>query len=186
MNNAVHCFLKAVMITGLLALSLDAASAREESQEQVKTIELYECEDAKLGIRFYCDPDWELETDEGVIFVVMTREPLATLTVAASDSPVLFDQQVNRPVIKEIGQYADGFTVERGVSFAGKDAVLAKGVAGDRPDTRLHDFYVLHDLRLYTVMFAVRPKEQWEQVRPLMEKIVESFRFVNGEGGRAP
>ena len=79
--------------------------------------------------------------------------------------------------IQEMGQYAPGFKSEV-IKMAGQEAIRVEGVFKNSPETKVLDFYILHDLNLYSLLFSVDPQSSWEVYEPLIMKIVNSFEFV--------
>jgi len=146
-------------------------------ENPVKEVELEVCTDDKLQVKFLCNPDWELETEDNAMLIVISKDPVVTLTIAKAKSPVIFLEQLTKETLAEMGQYADGFTQEK-AQFAGQEAVKVQGVPKEFPEIRLLDHYVLYDLILYSVLFSVNPKEKFDDYAALFNKITESFAFV--------
>ena len=55
--------------------------------------------------------------------------------------------------------------------------------AKEHPEIRLRDYYVISELNLYGVLFAVSPKEKWEEYESLTTMIVNSLTFSMPGGG---
>ncbi len=142
-----------------------------------KSIELQVCRDSRLGIRLLCNPDWGLQTEKETMLIIVSSDPAVTITIAQSKSPVIFPEQLTRDALSEMGQYAEGFIVEN-VTFAKERAICVEGFSREYPEIRLLDYYVVHDFKLYSVLFSVNPKERWPDYRPLIDKIIDSFEFV--------
>ena len=166
------------------AFRVSVSVAEEPVQETVKkadipqkAVELSPCRDGRLGVKFLCDPDWELQTEEETMLIVISSDPAVTVTVARSKAPVVFVEQLTKESLKQMGQYADGFMTEN-VQFAKQKAVKVEGFAEAYPEIRLLDYYVVNDFKLFSVLFSVNPKEKWADYRPLIEKVVESFEFL--------
>jgi len=149
----------------------------DENSAPIKTVDLQVCTDDKLQVKFLCNPDWELETEDNAMLIVISEDPVVTLTIAKSKSPVIFLEQLTKETLAEMGQYTDGFTQET-AQFAGHEAVKVQGVPKEFPEIRLLDHYVLYDLSLYSVLFSVNPKEKFDEYAALFNKIAESFTFV--------
>jgi hypothetical protein len=139
-------------------------------------IELHRCSDAKLGVRFYCNPDWELVSEGDSMLMIISEDPVVTLTIAKSEQPVIFLDQLTEDVLQEIGQYADGFGVSR-VWMANQEAVQVIGHHRWHPETQLIDHYLIHDVDLYSVLISISPKESVRDYENLLNIIVEHFEF---------
>lgn len=142
-----------------------------------QSIELHECSDDKLKVSFLCNPDWELRTEEDALFIIISRNnPRITMTVAKSEAPVLFLTQLTRSALKEIGEYADGFTMQS-VLINDVEAVNVVASSESFPQMYLQDYYLIHDVSLYALLFSVEPKDQSPAYEDMIYKIKESFRF---------
>lgn len=141
-------------------------------------IELHDCLDEDLGIRFLCNPDWQVQTDEHVVMLIISQEPTVTLTIAKSEHPVVFLEQLNDAFLAEIGGYAPGFLRET-LHLEGKDIIRIEGVARDFPEMKLLDYYFIKDFALYSILFSIDPEEQYPLYRNLIERILESFEVVS-------
>ena len=139
-------------------------------------VSLNECTDSKLKVHFSCNPDWELQTEHNTMLIIIFQKPLVTMTVGKSDTHVLFVEQLTKDNLQEMGQYAEGFTIEKG-TLAGENAVRVSGFPKDHPEVKFLDYYILHDLHLYSVLFSVSPKERWNDYGALFNKILQSFAF---------
>jgi len=153
-----------------------AQPVEKAGENQDAIIDLHACSDEGLAINFLCNPDWELQTDEDVLFVVISSEPEVTMTIARADSPVVFLDQLADPYLQEIGGYEEGFVSSR-IMLGSREAVRVEGVSSGDPDMQMEDYYLLDDFNLYSVLFSVYPKEEWPKYKELFSKIVKSVQF---------
>jgi len=142
-----------------------------------KIVELQVCTDDKLRVKFLCNPDWALETEADAMLIVISEDPAVTMTIAKSKSPVIFLGQLTKEALQEMGQYAEGFSQEK-AKLASGDAIKVQGFSREFPEIRLLDYYLLHDLSLYSVLFSVNPKEKFDDFGPLLNQIADSFGFL--------
>ena len=156
------------------AFSDDKKPSRNTSQ----TIELHECSEKKLGLKFLCNLDWIIETDKDAILVVMADEPAVTMTLAQAKSPVIFFEQLDDEALKGMGQYVSGFTKKQ-ILIGGEKAWQIKGFSKGYPEIQLLDFYFIHDLKLYSVLFSVDPKQDFDNYEELFTRIAQSIVFFD-------
>ena len=163
---------------GIKVFAADSSSPSQPvHQSAVKEIPLHECTDDRMAVKFLCNPDWKLETKENTLFIIIEETPSVTLTIARSDSPVIFLKQLTKPVLQEMGQYEKDFQTQD-VKLNNSDALMVSGYSKDHPDLRLLDYYLIHDVQLYSILFAVAPKERWDDYEELIKKIVGSIEFL--------
>ena len=160
-----------------LGFCAPTVSAQEKS---FKEFELSTCTDKKLGVKFLCGADWELQTDQDAILVVISEDPAVTFTVARTKSPVIYIDQLSHQTLKEIGQYADDFEMKK-VQWAGLEGAQVDAAAADYPEIKLRDFYLLREPYLYSFLFSVNPQEDFEKFVPLFAKIMGSVQFIPEE-----
>jgi hypothetical protein len=149
-----------------------------ESEQRTQMIDLHVCRDERLGVKFLCNPDWELKTDEGAIFVVISQDPQVTLTIAKSDSADIVMDHLTRSVLLELGEYADDFQSKR-IKLNEYDAIRVDAISRDFPDMRLLDYYLLHDMSLVSILFSVKPQSRWVDYAQLMDGVLKSFEFLD-------
>ena len=159
-----------------MVLWLNGLCFGSEKAEESLATQLTTCTDKKLGVEFLCGAEWQLETDQDALLMIISEEPAITLTVAKTKSPVTFVEELSQPVLKEIGQYADHFDFKR-TKVAGEEAIEVNAVAEKFPEIRLRDFYILRGSQLYSILFSVNPQEALERYQPLFKKIIESIVF---------
>lgn len=177
MKQILHIGLYALgLFLGIAAFAISAETPPGR-QNPFTTVDLQACMDETLGVKFLCNRDWKLKTEQKAILIIISEGPAVTLTIARFNSPVVFLEQLTQKTLQDLGQYAGGFTHEI-VPFANQKAIKVQGIAEDFPEIRLLDFYLLHDLSLYSVLFSVNPQEEFEQFGPLFNRIVASFTFL--------
>lgn len=147
------------------------------------TVELYDCIDDDIGIRFLCNPDWQVQTDENVVMLIISQEPAITLTIARSDHPVIFLEQLTDEFLAEIGGYAPEFSRET-LHLKEKEIIRIEGVARDFPEMKLLDYYFIKNFTLYSILFSIDPEEYYPFYRSLIERILDSFEVVSLEEPR--
>lgn len=141
--------------------------------------EVHYCQDDQMRVQFLCNPDWIMEEDEsGSRLIVISEDPLVTLTLAKEDGSVITLKDLTWPVLKEMGQYQDDYALNY-VTVAGRDTINTEAIAVTDGDMRLSDFYMTRDGVLYTFLFAVKPKDQFTQVMPLIFNIMNSVQFLD-------
>ncbi|MCA9409324.1 MAG: hypothetical protein H6755_01090 [Candidatus Omnitrophica bacterium] len=154
------------------------AFAREEADVQpaVEIVNLHTCRDEKMKVEFLCYPDWELKTENDTLLMIISDQPYVTFTIAKSESPVIFLKQLTNSVLQELGQYQDGFKTQV-VLLAGEEAIQIMGVSKELLSSGFNDYYLIHDLQLYSFLFSVDPKERWKDYEDLIYRIKESIKF---------
>lgn len=160
-----------------VVLLAGAAFSQEGPDDGNQEIALSTCSDEEFGVEFLCNPDWQIEVGQGAILIIISEDPAVTMTIAKTYTPVFSLSQLDRDVLKKMGQYAEGFETER-LIFANRDAIKVKGFAEDYPEMRLLDYYSINDVDMYSILFSVSPKEEWDRYQYLIDHIAESFRFI--------
>lgn len=169
---------KILITVFLISTGFCASFAHAKEDETVALMRLEPCKDERLGISILCNPDWELEEYEDTMLIIISSDPAVTLTIAKINESVNFLEELNMEYLKEIGQYMDGFQIEK-VTVNKEKAIMVKAFSQQYPDIRLLDYYFLHDKALYGVLFSVNPREDWDKYKTLLKKIAESFKFVD-------
>jgi len=135
------------------------------------------CTDAKLGVRFSCDPDWKIETDENVLMIIISDQPNVTMTITRTSPGPESLESLTMSAIKEIGNYADGFTVYR-TTLNGKPVVEIRGASAKINDLHLHDYYFLENGALYGILFSITPFDAVQEYDTLIKKMITMFEFI--------
>jgi len=137
-------------------------------------VDLHLCRDDHLGVELLCNRKWKQDKEDNVVMMVIEEDPAVLLTVARMEKPVTGIEELTADRIKILGQYADGFKTQR-VRVGGDEAVKVEGFSEPFPEMRLMDFYVVHDYTLYSFLFSVNSKDEWDNYTVLFDKIVESI-----------
>ena len=149
-----------------------------EGISMVEGVELHTCRDDQFGVRFSCNPDWEIEIHEGSVLLIISKDPAVTMTIAQTATPLVFISQINKKFLQEMGHYSDGFETEQ-VRLANQDAIKVKAFSREFSEVRLLDYYVLRGKVLYSILFSVNPKDEWDHYKFLIKRITDSFAFIN-------
>ncbi len=167
-----------VILSGLLLIagSVFVLFAEEMSASSTQGLELRV--DDKLGYKIKCNPDWGLKAEDNSVLFITSDEPYVVISINKSEDTGRSLDQLTIPVLQEIGRYAKDFQI-RHTKIAGYDAVNVKGAPQGYPDTRVSDYYIIKDGYLYSLLFSVSPKEEWETHTDLFDEMLASFQFVS-------
>lgn len=135
------------------------------------------CADSEFGMRFMCEADWKWRRIDSALLIIISTNPTVTLTITRFNSSLTYLQQLTHEYLAGKDLYLDDFRTED-VTFAGNRAVKVKAFSKKYPDIRLTDYYVMHNGNLYGVMFTVYPKEHWDEYQYMVQKISDSFSFL--------
>ena len=161
----------------LIFLTVCPAALADESTVAAGTIELHKCTDAKLEVELLCHPDWELQTEEDMVLMIVSQKPLVTVTIAKSQGKGISLRRLTPGVLQEMGQYAEGFETHN-VLIDGQRAIEVKGHSLAHPTARFLDYYIVRRGQLYSVLFSVDPQERWPDYEPLLLEIKGSVHFL--------
>lgn len=176
-----HCRVIFILMLILYPSHAQADSDLEAIQQAQGVVDLHLCREAKLGVEILCNRNWKQEIDrDQAVLMVISQDPAVLLTVAKAKEPVTGIEELTQEKIKSLGHYALGFTMET-VTLSGSPAVKVEGFSEDFPETRLLDYYVVHDYQLYSFLFSIDPKEAWVDYAVLFAKIAQSITFSNGK-----
>ncbi|MBU0469715.1 MAG: hypothetical protein KKD07_00970 [Candidatus Omnitrophica bacterium] len=145
--------------------------------KRLNSSELITCSIDKFGIRFLCDPHWDIQDIDDNIFVTISKTPSVILTFAKIDSKIAFSQQISLEFLKQRNLYSDGFKMED-VKFAGKNAIKVKAFSKTEPNMRRSDYFLINDSSLYGILFSVYPKESWEDFKFIIKTVEDSIFFI--------
>ena len=179
----------------LISLIYTVASSKQKSDvsEAVKTVKLpnelkqYQesdrrlksCTEKNLRIKYLCDFSWvDLHENPDMMFVDISENPSVKFKFLKIDIDILTIHQLSREKLQAIGQYGDGFVTEA-TTVAGYEAIKVKAFARENPDVRLTDYYFVKDHSLYSVMFSVNPKTEWDNFQFTIRDIVNSIEFMS-------
>ncbi|MDD3375211.1 MAG: hypothetical protein PHY73_05765 [Candidatus Omnitrophica bacterium] len=149
-------------------------SVEKEDLSFEKDSDLQICSDQKLGVKFLCNSNWEVQTDENAVMLFVSRDPEITLTIAKSEDPVNSIDQLTKENLKVIGGYKDGFKIEE-TMVAGKLALKVEGYSESIPEMKLADYYFVNNNQLYSFLFAVNPFEEYPYCEKFLSRIVASI-----------
>jgi hypothetical protein len=154
-----------------------ADESLKEIEEAQGVIDIHPCLDERLGVELLCNRQWKQEVEPHAVMMVISPNPAVLLTVARAEEPVTGIEELTVERLKALGQYAEeGFKAEK-VTVNGNQAIRVEGFAKDYPELRLLDFYVIHDYTLYSFLFSVNPKEEWDNYSVLFGKIAQSIKI---------
>lgn len=159
-----------ILSTSALAASVPEASGNSEKRLSV-------CREAEMGLKFSCDPAWAVRFDHATDMFVISEEPEVVLTIAKEATSLVSLEQLTPSHLSVLGNYADGFSVER-IRIDGMKALKVKAYDRSIPDMRVTDIYVIKDGYLYKLLFSVSPREAWRRYQFLLNDIVLSLRFL--------
>ena len=155
------------------------ASAMSQKESGIQN-----CYDDRMGVRFLCDPDWELVEGEDVILLVVSEDPAVTITISKTKTPIKFLEQIDKQSAAKIGDYKEGFQMEI-LRLAKVKALEIKAISVSSPETYLLDYYVLHENYLYGLLFSAQMQSAWDEYQALFHEIADSFQ-VEPAGEIAP
>jgi len=153
--------------------SVSSVSAGAERSDSFK-ISAKQCADSEFGVEFACEPTWKWKRTGDAILIIISSQPMVTMTISRVDSPIKLLGQITDSYLRERGLYADGFQAER-VKFLDGEAVHVKAISRDDPDIRLSDYFFIKNNSLYGVLFSVKPSEEWDKYKFDIQKIIQSF-----------
>jgi hypothetical protein len=111
------------------------------------------------------------------LLIVISESPSVTLTITRVPTHLRYLDQINNLILEEMDLYQPGFRTER-IKLSENSAVKIKAFSARQPDTRVSDYLILHDGNLYGLLFAVQPKDNWDEYQHLIDKVVSSFQFL--------
>src|SRR5436190_279079 len=140
-----------LFLGGVLCSALRADEVKAKAPEE--TVYLNMCSELKLGFKIKCNPDWQLETRDQSLMMIIKAGPaeFVTLTISRSKDKVKGLSELTRSVLQFLGQYEDFFKINQ--STVGlQPAYVIKARAKDHPDIQLYDFYVVKNQYLYSIL----------------------------------
>lgn len=85
-------------------------------------------------------------------------------------------EQLTQQAIAEMGQYAPGFTTQM-VKVKDQEIIEVRGLPKNDPIMRLWDFYTIHELNLYSILFAFESEQAVQGYQDLVISIKNSLEF---------
>lgn len=156
-----------------------AAELAEPSSVYVKTFlsnTIETCDMAEWGVSFKCDEKWvvqrEAHPDQPEIEIY--QDPRVVMSWKKLDANVRFLGQLNDLFFEKTSLYKEGFRTER-VKFAGREAVLVKGLASEDPQTQRRDYFYLNGDKLVSISFAVSPEDKWDEGKLVIQEVKNTF-----------
>lgn len=161
----------------------DSFEINNNSKEKFTTVylskdkELVPCWDEARGVKIMCNPNWQIFENDDTIIYVISKNPDASLIINKRPTDIKFIGQLNREYISASGQYQDDFKTDY-AKLAKRNAIVVKGFYKPNPKVKLLDYYLLYNSNLYSFLFSVNPKEDWENYRLLIKHIIENLEFT--------
>lgn len=176
-----HCRVIFIIMFLLYPSSVQSDSGLKALEQAQGVVDLQLCREEKLGVELLCNRNWKQELDrDQAVMMIISQDPAVLLTVARSKVPVSGIEELTREKVRFLGHYAKGFKMAK-VTINGSPAIMVEGFSEDFPETRLLDYYVVHDFQLYSFLFSVDPKEAWTDYSVLCAKIAESIKISGGQ-----
>jgi len=142
-----------------------------ESQKDLATC-LYE----PFNVTFLCDTKWESLEDTNLVIYRVSSSPAVSLTITKVSDTFKYLEQINKSDLILTEQYADNFVLQDTV-IKGQKVKQVSGFAKASPNIRYLDYYMVNNGSLYSVLFAVDPKESWDNYKFLVKTIADSVEF---------
>jgi len=136
-----------------------------------------DCIDSNLGVKFHCNPNWVIQQNEDNLVVTISSYPEVTFTIEKTKLRIGFLSQLTQWSLNKMQRYAEGFGTERN-TIANREALKVKAFSKENPRVRLSEYYLIHNLTLYRVVFSIQPKDEWDNYKFLIKMIMDSFNFV--------
>ena len=130
------------------------------------------------GVEFTCDQDWDVspETAGELNPLVVSQDPLLTLSGEKFDRNIRYLMQLNRLFFENTGHYKNGFVTEN-ADFAGYKAILVKGYDAQLPDIQRRDYFYLYNDKLLSVSFKISDNKDQEG-KMILQEVKNSFRAL--------
>ena len=166
---------------GLLS-SPAAAYKVSEREDLIAKYELQTCSEAALQVEFLCNPAWDYHLSEDALLVVISQDPMVTMTFARMDSEINYLYQMNKNELAKKDLYRQGFKADlRKVN--GQDALVVRAFSRSEPQRRVLDFFYIHQGQLFGALFAVHPIDSWDEYKFLIKTISESIELIEKQEG---
>jgi len=135
------------------------------------------CRDSLLNLRFFCNTQWLRKYGMNFVFLVVSNEPAAAITLGKINSDVKFINQLSRNMLTRMDRYQPGFAIEE-VEINHIKALKIKAYAKQFPQMRLLDYYIVYNQQLYSMLFSVESKKHWDDYKFLFQKVAKSLEFA--------
>lgn len=155
------------------------AQENKEAFSKENTLTLNLCSDDTIGYKIKCNPDWFMSDEKNSVMMIIIdgEDVMVTATINKSNEKGISMGQLTPEKLRFIGQYGDEIRIDR-TRVAGLDAIKVKATAKDVSQMQLLDYYIVKDKHLYSVLFAVNPKEKFAEYENLFEEMINSFEFI--------
>ena len=130
-----------------------------------------------MGIRFGCDLSWKVKRVENANVIVISKDPLVTLSFGPMNSKIKLLGQLSPMKLRKTGMYKSGLK-SKYVTLAGFNALKVRGYSKDNSDIRRLDYFFIHDSKLCGMSFSIYPKDRWEDARPVITALTESIEVI--------
>ncbi len=134
------------------------------------------CHDKKLRVAFLCDPDWDYQLVEDGLLVIMSRDPIVTITFARIDSEITHLPKLNKSVLSKKNLYEKGFRRDL-MQINGRDVIIVRAFAKKDASRRVLDHFFMRDEKLFGVLFSVTPKDKWDEFKFKIKAVADSISF---------
>jgi len=138
--------------------------------------DLVGCSYGPFNVAFLCDPKWQVHEDEDLVVYSIASSPAVSLSITKVSDNLKSIEQVNKADLALTGQYADGFVLQDD-TLGNKRVKMVMGFSRASVEIRYLDYYILNEGKLYSLLFAVDPKEAWDSYKFLIKAIAQSFDF---------
>ncbi len=178
-------FLKrSVLFCVVLTLVLSSTGRAEEKDRSEKG-KWATCTVENSGVKFRCNRDWPVErVEDRLTMFTISEDPFITVTITRFDGEMKYIQQLTRSFFSSRDIFLDNFQEEE-VTFAGQPAVKLKAFFKEEPDMRSTGYYYIYDSSLHSVLFAIYPKEKWDEYKFMLQDIANSFEPIERPAGGA-
>jgi len=160
----------------ILFFAFPVMAFANDGQDSRAQESLSPCSYEQFNITFLCDPKWPVHEEDGIAVYTIAVSPGVSLSITRVSDELKYLEQVNKEDLALTDQYADGFVLQD-VMLKDKKAKMVMGFSKADPDVRYLDYYLLNNGTLYSVLFAVGPKEEWDSYKFLIKTIAESIDF---------
>jgi hypothetical protein len=154
------------------------AVAQEEFSSLEISADQNTCTDRRLNLRFYCENGWKIQQADEAVLVVASSDPMVTLIVARIDSSITLLGQMTKKILDDMKQYRNGYMTEY-VTYNDQQFFRVKALAQSDSEKRILDHYFIHEGKLYSILFSVKPKAKWDEHKFLIEKVLQSLKLYN-------
>jgi len=146
--------------------------------EEIKKIEPEKwatCYVESSGVKFRCNLDWPVErVEDRLTMFTISEDPFITVTITRFEGEMRFIQQLTRSFFESRNIFLENFQEEE-ITFAGQEARKLKAFFREEPDMRSTGYYYIHNYSLHSVLFAIYPRDKWDEYKFMIKEIADSF-----------